>query len=404
MPPGRIWFDFLNDNSLTSTIYDPRVIYDSGADRFVLVILHGSTPATSKVLVCFSKTNDPQNGWWVYTLTGNPLSNNCWFDYPALAVSNNEVYVTGNLFNGNSFNQAVIYQIPKAAGYAGQSLEWQYWAGLSNTPFEAFSLVPASWGQQGNYGPGVYLVSSEYIGSDKLVLWDLTDDMSGSPELVNYTIQTDIYSPAADAFQSGSSDALDNGDCRMQSAFYFNGILHYVFHTDIGEGWNGIYYGRMDVEDGTNETTTFGLQGSYDYSYPSVASFSTSSSDPSVMVAFLRSSQDSYPEVRVVNCDRFYQWSPSTRVKAGETFVDFLSDDLERWGDYTGMSRRHNSADPRVWLSGAYGANIPSQAINNTYKTWVAEIQAGESVAVEDQNIIQEAHLFPNPAYDLFQM
>jgi hypothetical protein len=26
------WSDFFNDNTLTSSIYDPRIIYDSGAD------------------------------------------------------------------------------------------------------------------------------------------------------------------------------------------------------------------------------------------------------------------------------------------------------------------------------------------------------------------------------------
>jgi short-subunit dehydrogenase len=54
------WSDFFNDPVLIATIYDPKVIYDSGADRFVLVVLHGSNAARSKVLVAFSKTNNPR--------------------------------------------------------------------------------------------------------------------------------------------------------------------------------------------------------------------------------------------------------------------------------------------------------------------------------------------------------
>jgi hypothetical protein len=183
------WSDFFNDNTLTATLYDPKVIYDSGSDRFVMVVLHGSTASTSKVIVCFSKTNNPQNGWWVYKLTGNPLNNNCWFDYPAVGVSNNEIYVTGNLFITNgSFNQAIVYQIPKAAGYAGNNINWQYWHNLSSSPYPAFTLVPASYGHQGNYGPGIYLVSNKSGGDNKIRLWDLTDDMSGNPALNSYTI------------------------------------------------------------------------------------------------------------------------------------------------------------------------------------------------------------------------
>ena len=393
------WADFIDDNTLTSSFFDPKVIYDSGADRFVLLLLHGSNANTSKVILCFSKTNNPMNGWWIYTLTGNPLDNDCWFDYPGLGVSNNEVYVTGNLFR-SSFNQAVIYQVPKASGYAGDALDWQYWSGLSDDPYEAFTIIPASYGHQGNYGPGIYLISNESSGDSRIRLWDLTDDMSGTPQLVSYTVPVDAYSPAANALQKGTNDQLDNGDNRVQNAFYLNGIVHYVFHSDIGEGWNGIHYNRLDVTDIFNQTSTYGMPGTYDYSYPAVVPFSTSNTDLSVMIAFLRSSEETYPEVRVVNCDRFMQWSPSTTVKAGETFVDFLNDD-ERWGDYTGVARKHNSTDPRIWLAGCYGANINSQSVFNTFKTWVAEIESGPTVSTQENEIVKSFSVYPNPTYDL---
>ena len=394
------WADFYNDNNLTATIFDPKVIYDSGEDRFVLVTLHGSNVNSSKVLVAFSKTNNPQDGWWVYTLTGNPLNNNCWLDYPGLGVSTNEIYITGNLFQGNSFNQSIIYQIPKAAGYAGGSLDWQYWSNLTADPYEAFSLVPASYGFEGNYGPGIYFVSNESSGESSIRFWDLTDDMSGAPELNSYTISTTAYAPAADALQFGSNDKLDNGDCRIQSAFYLNGFLHFVFHSDIGEGWNGINYNRINTGSFTIQNATLGLQGSYDYSYPAVVPFSTSLTDKGVMIAFLRSSEDIYPQVRVVNCDNNMQWSPSALVKEGETFVDFLNDD-ERWGDYTGIARRQNSSTGRIWLAGCYGADIPGQNFFNTYKTWIAEVYAGSVVGVKENTSVSNFSVFPNPAYDM---
>jgi hypothetical protein len=398
------WSDFFNDNTLTATLYDPKVIYDSGSDRFVMVVLHGSTASTSKVIVCFSKTNNPQNGWWVYKLTGNPLNNNCWFDYPALGVSNNEIYITGNLFVTNgSFNQAIVYQIPKAAGYAGNNINWQYWSNLSSSPYAAFTLIPASNGHQGNYGPGVYLVSNKSGGDNRIRLWDLTDDMSGNPQMNSYTINTTSYSPSPDASQLGTTDKLDNGDCRIQNAFYLNGIVHYVFHSDIGSGWNGINYNRLTVTNLTNQSSTFGLQGSFDYSYPAVVPFSTSTTDKSVMIAFLRSSSSTYPQLRVVNCDNNLQWSSSTLVKAGETYVNILNGD-ERWGDYTGISRRHNSGTPRIWLAGCYGANIVSQNTNNTYKTWVAEIYGTSTVGLNDILTTNAISMFPNPTYDLINI
>ncbi len=397
------WSDFFNDPLLTAMIYDPKVIYDSGSDRFLLVVLHGSTASTSKVIVCFSKTNNPQDGWWVYKLTGNPLNNNCWFDYPALGVSNNEIYVTGNLFVTNgSFNQAVIYQISKASGYAGNSLNWQYWSNLNTSPYNAFTLFPASYGHQGNYGPGIYFASNKSGGHNSIRLWNLTDDITGSPQLNSSTVSTTAYSPAADAQQLGTTDLLDNGDCRIQNAFYLNGIVHFVFHSDIGSGWNGINYNRLNVSNLTNQSTTYGLQGSYDYSYPAVVPFSTNTTDKSVMIAFLRSSSTSYPEVRVVNCDNNLQWSSSTLVKSGETYVNFLTGN-ERWGDYTGISRKHNSTNANIWLAGCYGANIPGQNAYNTFKTWIAEV-TGETIGVQEFSNQNNISIFPNPTYDLINI
>lgn len=90
--------NFFNDNTITNT-YDPFVIYDSGADRFIFFAQECSgNSANSFLLICFSKTNNPNDGWWTYKLTGNPLNNNTWFDYPKLAVSTNELYIAGICF------------------------------------------------------------------------------------------------------------------------------------------------------------------------------------------------------------------------------------------------------------------------------------------------------------------
>jgi hypothetical protein len=401
---AAFWPDFFNDPSLNANIYDPKVIYDSGSDRFFMTVLHGSTASTSLVLLCFSQTNDPNDGWWIYQLTGNPLADNSWFDYPGIGVSNNEVYVTGNLFSSgaNQFNQAVVYQIEKAAGYAGNNLNWSYWYGLGTSPYVAFTLVPASWGQQGNYGPGILFVSGSAGGSNSLRLFDLTDDLSGSPQLNDYTVSVNAYSPAANAQMPGNPDQLDNGDNRMLGAFYLNNTLHCVFHGDVGSGWNGIVYKRINVNNLSVTQSTFGTPGVADLSYPAMASFAAGTSDPSVMIAYLRSSTAVNPEVRVVNCDASMQWSTGTLVKGGETFVDFLTG-AERWGDYTGMARRHNGNNPEVWLAGCYGANV-SGVLNNTWKTWIAEVGGGSVGLEEAATEPSGALLYPVPAMDLFNL
>lgn len=399
------WEDFVNDPALNSSLYDPKVIYDSQADRFVLILLHGSTSTTSKVLVCFSQSNNPTQGWWVYQLNGNVLNNNTWFDYPNVAVSDHDVFVTGNLYDNNdAFDQSIILQIPKAEGYAGQNINWVYWNNFGSTPFPAFTIMPAGYGHQGNYGPGIYLVSNRPGGSSSIRLYEITNRSNASPVINFYSANTTAYSPAIDSDQLGSSDKLDNRDNRLQHAFYLGGIIHFTFHSDIGQSWNGINYNRLNVSQVTNQSSTFGLQGTHDYSYPTVASISSTPSDKSVVIAFLRASATIYPEIRAVRCDDGLNWSNSVEVKAGETHVDFLQGTEERWGDYIGIARKYNATVPEVWLAGCYGANISGQR-NNTYKAWIAQIKAdGTSTSTEIPEEKIETKVFPNPIYDFLHV
>ncbi|MFZ1685822.1 MAG: T9SS type A sorting domain-containing protein [Flavobacteriales bacterium] len=400
---GAYWADFFQGQGLNANIYDPKVLYDSGSDRFFMVVLHGSDASNSILLWCFSQTNNPNDGWNIYQIAGDPLQSGCWFDYPSIGVSNNEVYLSGNLFTSgnNQFSQSIIFQIQKNEGYNGGNLNWQYWYGLT-ADIGPFTLVPASWGQSGNYGPGILLVNSSPAGENRYVVWDLTNDLGANPNLNTYTVNVGGYSPAADAQMPITGDLLDNGDCRILGAFYLNGQLHCIHHADVGNGWNGLVYSRIDVTNLQAQQSTFGNPGVIDISFPQLASYATSTSDPGVMVAFLRSSTSVNPEARVVNCDANMQWSNSTLVKAGETYVDFIQGE-DRWGDYTGMARKHNASDPEVWMAGCYGANVQG-VLNNTWKTWIAQIGDGPIGIPEPEVSNPAISVFPSPTVDMFNL
>ncbi|HLG35715.1 MAG TPA: hypothetical protein VI757_12605, partial [Bacteroidia bacterium] len=183
MSGNNLYWNYLEGTSgffgdtLTS-ICDASVIYDSGADRFIMVTqtCHGNS-TSSEVIICFSQTNNPQNGWWVYRFNGDVLNDNHWFDFPRIAVSTNEVYVSGNLFTNTpyAFYQTCLFQMTKSVGYSGGSYNATnsgVWTGINDGDGNpSFTLVPVQYGQQGNYGPGVYLVSNIYLGGSSLYLY-----------------------------------------------------------------------------------------------------------------------------------------------------------------------------------------------------------------------------------------
>ena len=399
---GSFW-ELFDDASLTELIYDPIVMYDSEEDRFVMIALHGFTSEKSKVILAFSKTNNPVDGWWIYKLSGNPLNNSCWLDYPKLGISNNEIYITGNLFSDlTGFSEAVIYQISKDNGLIGANLDWIIWSDIAGSPI---TIVPASYGQQGNYGPGIYFVSQSPGSGNSVDLYELTQDLNVNPQLTRNTIYKYDYSPSGNALQSGSSVELITGDCRIINAFYLNGIIHYVFQSDFqGTNYTGINYNQLNVNSLTNSTYTYGQVGS-DYAYPSVASYATSASDKSVVICFLNSNATIFPEIRAVICDDAQNWSNSILVKEGNNYVDaFAYDNTVRWGDYTGISRKHNAATPEVWLSGCFGS---TQNVNGTnykcFNTWIAEI-ANFSVDIDEikDEKSNSIGVYPNPIVNLY--
>jgi Secretion system C-terminal sorting domain len=393
---------FINNQNITG-VCDPTVFYDAGSDRFILFCQEYPLGANDKIIICFSKTNKPANGWWVYTLTGDPLGVGDAFDYPKIAVSNNELFISGNLYGqpSNNYDQSVVYQIDKTNGYSGASLTWQYWSNISGSPF---TLLPVSYGQNGTYGPGIYLISTKNSGGSAINLYEITNDQYHNPVMNYYTVATSAYSPAGNASQLGTSCKLNSGlaGCRALSGFYLNGLIHFVFHCDIGSGWSGINYNRLNVSLQTDKSVKVGDAGSVDFAYPSVVSYATSPTDATVIVGFGVSGAAIYPEVGVMSCDNSMNWSPNyVVVHPGSGYVSYTSNSLERWGDYSGASRFHKGTSPTIWMNGAYGTNT------KYWSTWIAEV-TGKNAGTGIDNLAAasttSAKVYPNPIANTFNV
>lgn len=401
---GDLWFDFYNGN-FTSTIFDPRVIYDSGEDKFIFLALNGFTSQSSQLLVSFTVSSNISDGWFTYTIPGNILENGTWFDFPNIGLSDEDLFITGNLFTDQDFfDQVIVHQINKESGYTGQTLIGSTYSDIETEALGAFTLVPATLGSQGNYGPGIFLVSSEPFGSNQIILYEVTDNLSNNPSLISTTISTEEYSPSPNAFQSGTSNELDNGDNRIQSAFYqSNGMLHFVLHSDIGDGYNGLHYNRLNVNTLENTTKTFGESGVFDFAYPVVASVSNSDDDNSVVIGYLKTGTDIFPQIGAINVNNKMEFSTPVTVFEGNTFIDIIQGEFERWGDYNGVSRRYNATEPTVWFSGGYGGNLTQR--QNTYVTRIAEIGTFSATSISKRDIlIDETQIYPNPVYDFFEL
>lgn len=393
----------LKDTIFSQAPFDPMVEYDFEHDRFFIAFVHGFHSSVSKMVLLVSKTNDPRDGWWEYGFQARDSANSDkWLDYATIGHNRENIFVaclllrdSTNSLVGNRMTRISIQSVLNG-GNPQYAMYYNVRDGNGNI---ATAISPSSIGQIGDYSGRMFFVSSEGFGGNQVHLYKF--HQGGVVDTIeSFAVNTSAYSIPLDANQLGSTQLLRTGDCKVRSSFYLNGQVHYVFSSDIGQGFCGISYNRIDVSSMTNTRDTWGLSGTFAYGYPSVASFGTDSTDPSVMICFLRSGQTIYPQVCVVNYDG--SWSPNSKiVHNGQGPVDISPGDLERWGDRTGICRRFNALDPGIWLSGHFGAGpaINQYGVDSSWTTWVAEIGDGRTVTSPPQSInpTRRMVIFPNP-------
>ena len=415
-----VWNDFLNNNAnFQNGKYDPRVIYDNVHDRFITIIL--IAPADfkkNKIVIAYSKTNNPMQGWNIYGITGNPLADSSWADYPNIGINNNELFINVNLFKGAptyAYNQSVIYQISLADGYgAGSFLNYKVWAGninyLDGKP--GFTIVPAlhGLGEAIIANKDMWFVSNWPDGDTAVNVFQITKELyEPNAQLISYQYSVPKFDVCANAFiydpPTGYKDSISTGSSVVQNAFFLDSVLHYTFDANIDTGWCGIQYGRIDLRTQKASVKSFGSAGTV-LAYPAVASFGFTEKDKSAVICYLQCDTSLYPQVCAVSIDDAMNFSNAIVLKKGDTTINMLyppqyPNNPERWGDYTGIQRKYGEAIPEVWCAGAYAGNNSRKA---SYNTWISQLTNATlpAAVINYKNNNSKATVYPNPGYQDF--
>lgn len=393
--------DFLAVLNLVGPYTQPKVLYDPVEEKFIFVVVSGNTPATSQIVIGFSTSSDPNEYWWFYVFSGDPEFQDLWFDAPSIGISANELFIAGDQYwVNNTFWQALVYQLDKGPGFKGQYIPGLYWwAPLDADGYYASAMVPLSYGFDGATGPGMYLVSTYPDGASDGMLYYINDEASNNPTLTAYKFDLPTFYPPYSGIMKGSPDELLTSDCRILSGYYADNTAYFVFNSRGNDLHTKIMYCRLNTNNLTPATISIGQQP-YEYAYPSVAPFTTSPTDKTALIGFLRTGGSIYPQFCMGAVDASMKFSGTTVVKEGESYVDADTVDAEEWGRYTGIARRHSAPGVEVWISGSYGAASDSNA-THVLGTWIARVTDGptDPTPVTDGPPEAPDHLvlYPNP-------
>lgn len=339
--------------------YDPKVLYDKDMDRFVLTFLKDNVPASSQIMIGFSKTNNPLDGWNIYALPGNPLNNNRWTDFPTIAISDSSVFFSGNLIIPGvswqvGFDGSILWEMDKYAGYdSATSINPKLYYDIKHGNHYIRNLHCVQ-GADGNLDQ-LHLFSNRNfdIQNDTIFLVSLLKENADSSYLNVKALISDLKygvppnGRQADTDTSDATKGLQTNDARVLGAIQFEDEIQFVSNAINPEtGFSAIYHGTVhNLYTEPNITANLITDKVKDYGYPNIAWTGNEACDREVMIAFNHTSFVDTAGISAVYVDNERNYSEVIALRRGKSIVDRISfDSYERWGDYFGMQRKYNEA------------------------------------------------------------
>jgi hypothetical protein len=355
-------------------IFDPKLIYDHYAGRYVLVIAASrSAPQGSWFIVASTNTNDPTGTWTLYSLNAmTTVGTAAWADYPTVGFDSQAIYISSNQFGfvgGFQFSRVRI--LNKAQIYASAAVSWTDYNSLTNNDGSvAFTIQPCAHFHGGGNGVA-YFVNSYWPsanGSTKLTLWKLTNPIT-APSLTRVAITVNNFAIPPTAVQPGGS--LTTGDIRLLNAVYqFSGGVQRVWtaHT-VRVQWSGdatprsaVRWYEIDVNsNAVVQQQDFGAANLY-YSYPVIQI----DSSRNAFMVFTTVGATTFAQMRQTGrkvTDPVSTMQGSALVKAGVS-----AHTSGRWGDYFGIAR-DPSLTNEVWGFAEFAS------ASGQWGTWVVKMK-----------------------------
>lgn len=382
--------------------YDPKVIYDPEADKFICMMLNG-TNQYNYIVVGFSQTNDPAGVWNFYKFYGDYTADTTWFDYPALSITKDELFFTGNKIKYNTswqagFTQTLIYQVRKADGYSGGTLTYRIWDSIAYGGRNIRCLHPVKPADALTTPSQYFLSNRNFDVTNDTVFLVKVPDVIGAPDstlTVTPLVSSLSYGVPPDGRQPDTSVTLATNDGRILGAFMKGDQIQFVSTSvNTTSGASGIYHGSIDGISGTPTLTgkLFSID-SLDFGYPNISYTGNSLGYNQSIISFDYSGPNTYPGYGAIFYDGS-DFSDMLVIKSGDSSINIPGiGTVQRWGDYSGSQPDWNAIGV-VWVEGIFGRK------DRKYGNYMAQLISPNFTGVPAVSSHQpEAKLYPVPAF-----
>jgi len=114
---------------------DQIVLYNPQHQIWLWLLQYIAVPGGNnlfRLAVCHAATFGNWYYWDFAPTALNPAWNTLWFDYPDMAFTNNNLFVTFNGFDGPNWQRAFVFRFPLSTLAAGTPLGYNWWSTTNN--------------------------------------------------------------------------------------------------------------------------------------------------------------------------------------------------------------------------------------------------------------------------------
>jgi hypothetical protein len=350
----------------TTGIFDPRVVYDSTWNRWIVTADSFAVDSTHQYFfIAVSTSSDPTKPFYVYPGLNVTIFSGDFWDYPQLGIDQDAVLFTANIFHGAAYHGADFFAVAKARLNNGLGFSVPVFTGLAGT-----LAPPIVLDQNGS----TFLLAAPPSGS-MLTMYTATNTSHpfGTPSIALASSPITVASygvpPSAHQYRPGDPtetdpDLLDTLDARFVNASTQNGVDLWQTHTVALGSFPGPYFYRIDT------STLAVTQSGFYFASGSSDDFNASIAANTAGDCFVTwTATDKLPgtptnaEVRLSG-----KLSATPGIPAGlsafntltTNWYDASTDTTERWGDYSAVT-----VDP---LNGSLGTDN-AWLVNETVKS-----------------------------------
>ncbi len=367
----NFWTSSTNGNSISvSDVFDPRVIYDPIAQRFITAAAAQRRSSDSSVLLAVSASSDPTGTWYKWKFD-HDSTNVGWADFPHLGTSADKITVSVNSFeiSDDGFIGARFLIVDKDSALDGGAVTATSMKNFGNIG-GSFSTA-LNFNNQGGNENNQYVIrtgTANIFSTGRLDLYRIFGSAS-SPSIQkssNATIGVPWSISVVNAPQKGTSSLIEANDSRMANSVYRDGYVwtaHTVALSTTLRDHNAIFWWQVDVEtgdlyqQGVIEDTTEDPNVRMHYYFPAIAV----NKNHDVVIGYSGSSKNTY-------VSSYYSY------RRGTDPLEYMDDPVlyksgvgtysgPRWGDYSASSVDPND-DLGFWTVQEHASSSNKAAIS----------------------------------------